>query len=102
MQDISLQRCSNHQRREAVARCPECGYFFCRECITEHEGRVLCTNCLDTLAETQAPHRQRFQSVYKTLLLLMGLAILWVTFYYLGQVLLWLPDSFHEGTIWKI
>jgi hypothetical protein len=44
MQDITQQRCLNHMLREAVARCPECSRFFCRECITEHEDKVLCAS----------------------------------------------------------
>ena len=43
---LAHQRCFNHATREAVARCPECHHFFCRECITEHDDRVLCTGCL--------------------------------------------------------
>src|SRR5580658_7631208 len=30
------QRCFNHDLREAVAQCPSCKRFFCRECVTEH------------------------------------------------------------------
>lgn len=44
------QRCFNHATREAVARCPECSQFFCRECITEHDDRVICSACLKKLA----------------------------------------------------
>jgi hypothetical protein len=27
--------------------------------------------------------------------------ITWVVFYYIGRLLLLIPSSFHEGTIWK-
>jgi hypothetical protein len=30
-----------------------------------------------------------------------GTGILWMIFYYLGQALLSLPSSFHEGTLWQ-
>ena len=46
MAAVALQRCLHHGEREAIARCPECGSFFCRECITEHDERVLCASCL--------------------------------------------------------
>ena len=36
MSNLIHQRCSNHPGREAAVRCPECGRFFCRECVTEH------------------------------------------------------------------
>ena len=32
--------------REAVARCPQCHRTFCRECICDHEGKALCSDCL--------------------------------------------------------
>ncbi len=32
---------------------------------------------------------------------LAGLATAWLVFYLAGHLLLSLPDSFHEGTLWK-
>jgi hypothetical protein len=46
MTAVAHQRCLHHHEREAVARCPECGHYFCRECITEHDERVICASCL--------------------------------------------------------
>ena len=46
MDDLLHQRCFNHMLREAVACCPECRRYFCRECVTEHEDKVLCAACL--------------------------------------------------------
>jgi hypothetical protein len=40
-----LERCRNHPERAAAARCPECVLFFCRECVTEHDGKLLCAAC---------------------------------------------------------
>jgi len=57
VQDLAYQRCLNHTFREAVARCPECGHYFCRECITEHEDRVVCASCLRKLVESSAGGR---------------------------------------------
>lgn len=51
-QTIALSKCLIHTAREAVARCPQCRQFFCRECITEHGGRVLCAPCLAKQART--------------------------------------------------
>lgn len=79
--------------------CPGCGRYFCRECVTEHDSRVLCARCISQLDEGQA--RQK-KTVFSTLLLFIGsVIILWFGFYYLGQLLLGLPDAFHEGTLWK-
>ncbi len=100
MPDLSLQRCFNHKQREAAARCPECGRFFCRECITEHEDRVLCTTCLENLPVRHTARTFRFRAISGLFLFFLGFTLLWIVFYYAGQGLLSLPDAFHEGTIW--
>lgn len=101
MQDLSSQRCFNHKLREAVARCPECGRFFCRECIAEHEDRVLCASCLNKLLKTSKASSLRLTGLIKLGQFLCGGMVLWMFFYYLGQILLSLPTSFHEGTLWQ-
>jgi len=101
MKDLSRQRCFNHKIREAVARCPECGRFFCRECIAEHEDRVLCASCLNKLIEASQARPIRFTWLMKWTQFLFGTMVLWMFFYYMGQILLSLPTSFHEGTLWQ-
>jgi len=46
MASLHHQVCLNHHAREAVAKCPDCGHFYCRECIAEHDDRVICAACL--------------------------------------------------------
>ena len=99
--DLSRQRCVNHFQREAVARCPECRRFFCRECVTEHEDRMICAACLNKQVKQQAQRRHPFRPVLRTLHLLLAILTLWLFFYYTGRILLSLPDSFHEGTFWE-
>ena len=95
------QRCRHHPAREAAARCPACGGFFCRECVTEHEGRILCAGCLARLARTpDEKPRRRFHPL-RALAGLLGLAALWLVFYAGGRLLLALPSSVHEGTVWE-
>ena len=101
MPDLTHQHCHNHMLREAVARCPECGRFFCRECITEHEDKVLCAACLHKMAEPTGIGSNRFQGLMQVGQFLLGIIILYVIFYYTAQVLLSLPSDFHEGTIWQ-
>ena len=48
---IALQRCWHHEQREAVCRCMACQRSYCRECVTEHEERFLCTACLAAASE---------------------------------------------------
>ncbi len=99
--DLSKQRCSNHQHREAAAQCPDCERFFCRECVTEHDGRMLCATCLSRRSSSENSAGSRFTWLYRSLLLLTGFVLLWSIFYYLGRLLILLPTSFHDGTLWQ-
>lgn len=101
MSNLSLQRCFNHARREAAARCPECVRHYCRECITEHDERVICAACLAKLTPVSSIRRGRLVPLFRFVQLLGGLFVLWLFFYGLGQILLTVPGSFHDGTIWK-
>ena len=94
-------RCFNHATREAVARCPECGRYYCRECITEHEERVICAVCLRRLSAS-GPARAWFNLlvVWRVVQAGAGMIVLWLFFYLIARLLLLIPDSFHEGTIW--
>lgn len=96
MNEISHLRCFNHANREAVARCPICSRTFCRECITEHEDRVICARCLVELVLARGEKRSRVAVVFRGTLSLMSFMFLWAVFYYLGRILLAIPSSFHE------
>ncbi len=101
-QSLAYQRCFNHGEREAVARCPECGQCFCRECITEHDDRVLCTACLRKLARVPLLQRRGFAGLMRLGQCLLGFVLAWFVFYMVGESLASLPASFHEGTLWKV
>ena len=96
--NISQERCFNHASREAVARCPECGRTFCRECISEHDDRVICAFCLRRLGGKPAT-RYRLGGLVRLVQILMGVLLLWSSFYLLGKALLTIPSSFHEIAI---
>lgn len=98
---IAHQRCYNHASREAAARCPECERFFCRECVSEHDDRVLCARCLKKLSKRQLMKTYHLGGMLKAFQTLVGILILWMCFYLLGQLLLTIPSSFHEGTLWQ-
>ena len=101
MEDLLHQRCCNHMLREAVARCPQCRRYFCRECVTEHEDRVLCATCLSANANAESSDQSRLGGMLRLMHFLIGTMVLWMFFYYLGQILLSLPSAFHEGTLWE-
>jgi len=96
--NIAQERCFNHASREAVARCPECGRYFCRECISEHDGRVICAFCLKRLG-TQPIRRYTLAGLARVVQVLMGVLLLWSSFYLLGKALLSIPSSFHDMAI---
>lgn len=98
---LHAHRCLHHVEREAAARCPACRQFFCRECVTEHEGRVLCSDCLAKLTTPQHTGRSSFTWLLDPMLAALGLAMAWIFFYALGTMLLWLPSTWHDGTIWQ-
>jgi hypothetical protein len=101
MNSIVNQHCHIHPHREAVVRCPECRYFYCRECVTEHEDRMLCSNCLAHLAGMRRrPERTWVQGLLLAGEGALGFLVLWYAFYLMGLTLLKIPSAFHEGTIW--
>ena len=100
IKNLAKQRCTNHASREAAARCPDCGRFFCRECVSEHDDRLLCVQCLARLARPSFSKRYHLAGVVNVIRMLLGIFALWWCFYLIGQALPSIPDAFHEGTLW--
>ncbi len=99
MQSLKTQRCFHHPGREAAARCPECERFFCRECVTEHDGRVTCANCLEK-SETDKPIEKNFLGTAVRLAQCsLCFVFLWLIFYDVGQIVFSIPGTYHEGII---
>ena len=97
---LAQQRCFNHILREAVGLCPQCGHFYCRECITEHDDRIICAACLRLAAEAAAPRRGRIGWIGSVVSCGFGIVLLWLFFYSCGSLLVQIPAKFHEGTLW--
>lgn len=102
MHALVHQRCFNHAAREAVARCPECRQHFCRECITEHDDRVICAACLKKLARVPLRQRPAFAGLLRAGHCVVGLVVAWFFFHLVAETLLKLPTDFHERTLWGI
>jgi hypothetical protein len=102
MNDLAAQRCFNHARREAAARCTACGRYFCRECVAEHENRLLCAACLRKVVRLPLTQRRGFVGLVRVFQCVLGLMTVWFFFYLVGEGLLALPTSFHEGTLWRV
>ena len=100
--------CAFHPSRVAVVRCPQCGDTYCDECVTEHEGRMVCRKCLDQVVEqVQVQTKRRHFSIARGAQWVLGAAwgalmiyLLWMVFYVAGSALIELPSDFHEGTLW--
>jgi hypothetical protein len=98
---VALQRCFNHSLREAAARCPECRRFFCRECVAEHDNRVICASCLKQLVAPQAARSRALTVLSRSVPLVAGFLIAWFFFFIIGEGLLRLPASFHDTSVWQ-
>jgi hypothetical protein len=83
-----------------VCRCPNCAKYYCRECVTEHEDRLICAACLRVLAAAR-PEKRGFGRAAGVLTALTGLLLAWLFFYYAGRVLILVPSAVHEGTEWQ-
>jgi hypothetical protein len=101
MTALHQERCAHHAAREAAAKCLSCGRFFCRECVTEHLGRVLCAECLAREGEKKAARRRRLASLRQAGMFIAGFFLVWLVFHTTGRALMAIPDSFHEGTVWE-
>jgi hypothetical protein len=101
MSSLALQRCLNHPAREAAARCVDCGSHYCRECVEEHDGRLICAACLRKAARAPVFQRAWFKSALAFAQTMAALLFLWMAFFTLGKTLLTIPESFHEGELWK-
>lgn len=78
MNGLALQqRCWNHEAREAACRCPQCGRSFCRECVTEHESRLLCATCLRSAAQAAAARRGKLRRLAAAGMTLTGVILAW-------------------------
>ncbi len=95
--ELSSQRCYHHAHREAVARCPSCHHHYCRECSTEHDGRMLCASCLANMSAEKPTQRRVLRIITTPTALLLGLIASWLFFQAVGGILVRLPAAFHEG-----
>jgi len=86
------QRCRNHEAREAVCRCPSCGNSFCRECVSEHEFRLLCASCIHALTQARrdarAKKRRMPRSVPAIAMIVAGVLLAATVFFGAGETIL--------------
>jgi len=86
---ISSARCLNHEERLAAARCLACGNSFCRECVTEHDGRLICAACLRKRRPAASARVNWQRHLAVPVMAIAALSGSWLLFYATGW---WLED----------
>lgn len=84
---VADEKCWYHAARAAAARCPECEKYYCRECITEHEGQVICATCLDALT-TEEEREEQASGLFSIVYGLLGMLLSWLLFYVISRSLI--------------
>src|SRR5277367_645482 len=97
---LRQKRCVNHPQREASARCPECGKFYCRECISEHDDRILCASCLARIVIKKDAGTPMWTWAPQVGLALLAVATVYFIFLLVGNFLLSFPSDFHDKGGW--
>jgi len=92
------QRCWNHETREAVCRCLECGRGFCHECVTEHESRLLCAACLAGVLRTAPSKPAAWRRVLPAATLLGAFLLAWFFFFAAGQTVSFILERAEQSS----
>ena len=74
-QGLHLRRCVRHPNRDAAARCPSCQQYFCRECVVEHDGRLLCSDCLRRESHDAGHRRQAWAVIRRSVAAAFGFIV---------------------------
>ena len=102
MRELSQQRCYHHARREAAGRCMGCGHFYCRECVSDHERRLMCADCLRKLGDTKTGMLKPRPGLFAALRIVVSVVVLWMCFYLLGSMLFSMPNDFHTDALGQL
>ena len=81
---IAAPHCFHHADRMAVARCLECRRSYCRECVTEHSGRMICAACLRKAVSVQRERRNWRRALVLPAMGVAALGASWLLFYTTG------------------
>jgi hypothetical protein len=87
-ENILQQHCWNHAVRGAVCRCPACRRAFCRECVSEHDSRLLCATCIQASLPVENPANRRVARIWVPSLALASALLAWFLFFSLGQIIM--------------
>ena len=82
---LARARCTNHELRQASGVCPLCRRPFCKECLTEHDGRLTCASCLKRAASVVGARGAWKKRLTATAMLAAALLGSWFFFYAAGS-----------------
>lgn len=100
-ENVAQQHCWNHAVRGAVCRCPVCHRPFCRECVSEHEARLLCAICIQaSVAGSDRGRSRRGSPLLFTAMALASTLLAWAIFFSLGQIIME-SVSLAEHSAWR-
>jgi hypothetical protein len=100
MTDLARQQCFNHPGRQAIVRCPSCHRDFCRECVTEHEDRYLCSACLLGESARKTGPKRRVGVPVGAMLAIAGLLTAWTVYYAATEYLVMRSSADHNYRVW--
>jgi hypothetical protein len=96
MTQFSQQRCFVHPSREAVSLCVECRRTFCRECVVDHDGRLVCAACLARLRAPVAPGNRALRQLRTAAATALAILVCWILFYMFGRLLMMSEPARHS------
>ena len=96
MTQFSQQRCFVHPSREAVSLCLECRRAFCRECVVDHGGRLICAACLARLSAPVKRGNRVARKLVSTVGTGFAILLCWILFYMAGRVLMLAEPAHHS------
>ncbi len=96
MTQFTHQRCFVHPSREAVSLCLECRRAFCRECVVDHDGRLICAACLARLNAPAAGRRGALRRLSSAVGVAFAILLCWILFYMFGRMLMLAEPAHHS------
>jgi hypothetical protein len=96
MSTFATRRCFIHANREAASLCVTCRRSFCRECVVDHEGRLMCNACLAKATKRPATRESRLAILTGPINILCAVVLCWFVFYMVGRGFLLLEPVRHQ------
>jgi len=88
MTPFAQQRCFVHPGREAASLCLECRRSYCRECVVDHDGRLICAACLARMRAPVIRGGRLLHQTFSAVGLAFTLLLCWIIFYMAGRLLM--------------